>query len=154
MKKDCEARLRALIPNDEAVVAVGTAEELRELGPEIGSARLNSETHYEIRFDEVKQWASGTQSHRLTIVLTHLPMSRRLWVPAHKILWYQWGNAVADFSLTQTIFRFSRPATQVAKAIHSALAERGVPYQPLHFKERSREERTRGSRSRLYASED
>lgn len=40
---------------------------------------------------------------------------------------------------------------RVAKAIHSALSERGVAHDPLHFEERSREERTRGSRAALRA---
>lgn len=37
MKKECEARLRELVPESETIVAVGTAEELRKLGPDIGS---------------------------------------------------------------------------------------------------------------------
>jgi hypothetical protein len=170
MQKDAEARLRALVPHAEAIVAVGTAEELRELRPDIGSgsgftflvvtsdrlvfAELSSDTHYEIRLNEIEGWAAGTQYNRLAIVLTHPPMSRRLRISAHKILWFRWGNAVADFTLTQTIFRFSRPETQAAIAIRSALTARGVPHRNLHFEEKSREERTRGSHARLYAKED
>ncbi len=75
MKKECEAWLRGLVPADETVVAVGTAEELRSLGADIGSgggwtfivvtsqrllfARWGStqRRHEEIRFDEVTHWA-------------------------------------------------------------------------------------------------
>lgn len=34
-KKVCEARLRGLVPPEEPIVAVGTAEELSSLGSEI-----------------------------------------------------------------------------------------------------------------------
>jgi hypothetical protein len=37
MKRACETRLRSLVPREETIVAVGTAEELRELGHDIGS---------------------------------------------------------------------------------------------------------------------
>ena len=49
------------------------------------------------------------------------------------------------------IFRFSRPDTQVAKALHSALSARKLPHEPLLFDEMSREERTRGSQAVLHA---
>jgi hypothetical protein len=163
MKKECEVRLRGLVPTDETIVAVGTAEELRSLGAYIGSgsgwtfivvtserllfARWGSaqRPHEEILFDEVTRWASGTQYNCEALVLTHPPMTRRQRVPAHRILWFQWGDAEADITRTQTIFRFSRPDTHVAKALHSALLARKVAHESLHFQERSREDRTRGS---------
>ena len=169
MKKDCEAWLRGLVPPDETVVAAGTTEELRSLRSDIGSgggwtfivvtserllfARWSShqKSHEEIRLDEVMRWASGTQYNCEALVLTHPPMTRRQRVPAHRILWFEWGNTEADVTRTQTIFRFSRPDTQVAKALHSALSARKVTHEALHFEERSREERTRGSHAVLYA---
>lgn len=169
MKKECGAWLRGLAPPDETVVAVGTAGELGALGPDIGSgggwtfivvtserllfARWDSrrESHEEIRLDEVMRWASGTQYNCEALVLTHPPMTRRQRVSAHRILWVEWGNAEADVTRTQTIFRFSRPDTQVAKALHSTLTARKVAHERLHFEERSREERTRGSRAVLHA---
>jgi hypothetical protein len=78
MKKECEVRLRGLVPEDETIAAVGTAEELRSLGANIGSGggwtfivvtseRLlfadwgsRQSPHEEIRLDEVTHWASGT----------------------------------------------------------------------------------------------
>ena len=74
MKKECEARLRSLVPPHEAIVAVGTAEELMSLGREIGSGggftmivltrvRLlfgdwgsPQKPHEEIRLDDVGHW--------------------------------------------------------------------------------------------------
>jgi hypothetical protein len=167
MKKECELWLSGLVAADETVVAVGTAEELRSLGPDIGSGggwtfivvtpeRLlfarwaqPQRPHEEIRLDEVTRWASGTQYNCEALVLTHPPMTRRQWVPAHRILWFKWGNAEADVTRTQTTFRFSRPHTQVAKALHAALSARKVAHASLHFEERSRDERTRGSHAPL-----
>jgi hypothetical protein len=163
MKKECEARLRALVPSNESVAAIGTAEELRSLGPDIGSGggwtlivvtpeRLlfaswgsPKKPHDEIRLDEVTRWASGTQYNCEAMVLTHSPRTRRQWVPAHRILWFQWGDAEADVTRSETVFRFSRPGTRVAQALHNLLSARRVPHRPLHFKEKTREERTRGS---------
>jgi hypothetical protein len=169
MRKECEVRLRGLVPAGETIAAVGTAEELRSLGANIGSgggftfivvtserllfARWSStqRPHEEIWLDEVTHWASGTQYNCEALVLTHPPTTRRQRVPAHRILWFEWGNAEAGVTRTQTIFRFSRPDTRVAKALHSALSARNVAYEPLHFEERSREDRTRGSQSQLFA---
>jgi hypothetical protein len=150
MKKECEARLRKLVPTDESVVAVGTAEELRSLGADIGSGsgwtlvvvtseRLlfapwdsPNEPHEEIRLDDVIRWASGTQYNSEALVLTRPSKSRRQQVPA------------------RTIFRFSRPDAQVAKALHTALSARSVPHESLQFQERSREERMRNSYVELH----
>jgi hypothetical protein len=168
MKKECEARLRALVPADETVVAVGTAEELRRLGPDIGSgggwtfvvvtldrvlfADWGSplKSHEEIRLDEVTSWAHGRQYNCYALALTHPSMTRRERVPAHRILWVSWGASDADVTRTQTMFRFSRPETEVAQALRIALEERELPDQLLRFKERSREERTRGSHTSLH----
>jgi hypothetical protein len=169
MKKECETRLRALATQDEPILAVGTAEELRSLGSGIGSGggwtfivltpdRLlfagwasPHRPHSEIRLDDVIRWGSGTQYNCEALVLTHPPITRRQHVVAHKILWFKWGNSEADVTRTQTIFRFSRPDTEVAKALHPALSGRKIPHNPLHFQEMSREERTRGSHSVLRA---
>jgi hypothetical protein len=163
MRRDCETRLRELVPPKETIVAVGRAEELRELRPNIGSGggwtfvvvtdeqvlfgRWGSpgKPHESIRLDEVTHWADGKQYNCYVLVLTHPPMTRREWVVAHRLLWFKWGDDEADVTRTQTIFRFSRPETKAAKAIRASLEERRVPRERLRFKERSREERTRGS---------
>jgi hypothetical protein len=170
MKKDCEARLRALVASDETIAAVGTAQELRTLGADIGSGAgwtflvvtpsrvlfapwaSPQQSHEEIRFDAVTRWADGLQYNAYALALTHPPMTRREQVPAHKVLWVEWGNTEADVTRTQTIFRFSRPSTDGAAAMRSLLEERGVPHDMLSFQERSREDRTRGSHARLYSS--
>jgi hypothetical protein len=167
IEKECELRLRGLVPEDDSIVAVGTAEELSSLGPDIGSgggwtfivvtaerllfARWGSaqRPHEEIRLDEVTQWASGTQYNGHALVLSHPPRTRRQRVPAHRIVWFEWGNGEADVTRTQTVFRFSRPDTQIAKAIRAALTARNVAHELLHFEEKSREDRTRGGHAVL-----
>jgi hypothetical protein len=92
------------------------------------------------------------QYNAYAVALTHPPMTRREQVPAHNVLWFKWGNAEADVTRTQTIFRFSRPTTEAAAALKAALKQLGVHRDLLSFEERSREERTRGSHARLYSS--
>jgi hypothetical protein len=170
MKKDCEARLRALVPAGEAIAAAGTAAELRTLGRDIGSSSgvtflvvtprrvlfapwvPSNQPHEEIPFDEVTRWADGVQYNSYVLALTHPPMTRREQVAAHNVLWFHWGNAEADVTRTQTIFRFSRSTTAAAAALRAALEQLGVHHDLLSFKERSRDERTRGSHARLYSS--
>ena len=157
-------RLRDLVPQDEAIVAVGTAEELGELGSDIGSGGgwtfvvvtadrvlfaqwdRPEKPHERIRLGEVTHWAHGSQYNIYVLVLTHPPITRRERVVAHRLLWFRWGDVEEDVTRTQTIFRFSRPETKAAKAIRASLEERSLPHEPLRFKQRSREKRTRGSR--------
>lgn len=171
MRKACEQRLCALVPADEKILAVGTAEYLDSLGPDMGSGggwtfivvtstrvlfapwRSPEKPHEEIRFEDVLSWSSGTQYNCHAIVLWHRPISRHRRVPAVKILWFEWGNAEAEILRSQTIFRFSRPDAKVAKAIRSVLEERNVPHEVVRFEEVSREERTRGSHAVLHAEE-
>lgn len=114
---------------------------------------LNPET---ARGDPVRRGDAlglGTQYNCEALVLIHPSMTRRQRVPAHRV-WFEWGNAEADVTRTQTIFRFSRPDTQVAKALHSALSARKVAHEPLHFEETSREDRTLGSHAVLSAKQN
>ena len=111
-------------------------------------------SHEEIRLDEVTHWAHGSQYNCHALVLTHPPMTRRERVAAHRVLGIRWGDTEADVTRTQTIFRFSRTNTEVASALRAALEERKVPDRLLRFKERSRAERTRGSRTALHAKRD
>lgn len=169
-KKECEARLRSLLPADEPVLAVGTAEELPELLPDLGSGTggdflvvtperlvfagwgVSVVRPREIVFDDVTHWADGTQYNSYAVVLTHQPMPRREHVPAHRFLWFEWGNAFADVVRPTTIFRFSRPDTNAAKKLRSLLKALPIEHEVLRFAERTREERTRGSHARLTAT--
>lgn len=163
MKRACETRLRGLVPRTEPIIAVGTAEELHKLGPDIGSGGgwtfvvvtsdrvlfapwgSPEKPHETITLGEVTHWAHGNQYNCHVLVLTHPPMTRRELVAAHRVLWIKWGDVEASVTGTQTIFRFSRPQTEAAKAMRAALEERNVPHELFRFRERSRAERTRGA---------
>jgi hypothetical protein len=163
MRKECDARLRALVSADEQVLAVGTADEFREPQGDLGVQGqwrfllVTSSTllfanwakpdapHEEITFDEVTRWADGTQYHRYVITLTHPPMTRQEHVPAHRVLWFAWGNAFEIRTRTTTTVRFSHRGTAAAKALRAALEERRIAHHSLVLEEVSREERTRGS---------
>ncbi len=43
-------------------------------------------------FDTVTSWSDGTQYHRYALVLRHAAVERIDWAPAHKILWFEWGD--------------------------------------------------------------
>lgn len=103
--------------------------------------------HHEIALEEVSRWADGTQYNCYAVVLSHPPMARREHQPAHRFLWFKWGNASAERQRTTTIFRFSRRDTKAAQALRTALEQRNIPHQALQLDEVSREQRTRGSRA-------
>lgn len=162
-KKECELRLRALMATDEAVLAVGTAEELRELTADLGSGggwtfvvvtdrrilfgRWGSphENHDEIELDAITGWADGSQYNAYALVLMHPPKTRGEHVPEHRFLWFRWGNASAPVTRSRTIFRFSRNDTQVARAIRNSLEQRGLRAEVLQFEEAPREQRVSAS---------
>lgn len=168
-KKACEERLRALAGPGEEVVAVGTAEELRELKRDLGSgggwtfmvltdrrvlyAQWGSpqSNHDELQLDSITRWAHGTQYNVYAVMLEHPPRTRVERVPAHNLLWFRWGNARRPVTRTQTIFRFSRKDTEVAKALRWSLEHRQLPVTVLEFHEASREERTLGTQVELRA---
>lgn len=167
MRRECEARLRALAGEGEEVVAVGTADEFAEPSGDLGvqghwrflvvtNRRLlfadwstSDAPHEEIAFGEVPWWADGTQYHRYVVTLAHPPLSRNEWAPAHRFLGMEWGNAYKPRRRTQTALRFSHRDTAAAKALRHALHERGVPHEALTLTEIPREERIRGSRVEL-----
>jgi 4-amino-4-deoxy-L-arabinose transferase-like glycosyltransferase len=168
-KDDCERRLTALVGEVGQIEAVGTAQQLAALGPEIGSgsgstflvvtperlyfAQWNRPEwpHREIHFDEISSWADGVQYGRYALVLNHPPKDGLEEVIAHHFLWFHWGNVEREVTRTQTIFRFSRKDTKVATAIRKALALHNVRHETVLFPERSRHERRGSGIAALYA---
>ena len=162
-RRECEERLRALVPSSEEVIAVGTAEEIDSLKGNIGSgggrtfivltsARIlfaywgwTEVDPDELLLDEVTHFVHGTQYNCYAIALDHSSQKRLERVPAHRFLWFRWGNARAERSRSQTIFRFSRPGTKLAQALRAELSKRQVPDEVITFVERSRNQRLAGS---------
>jgi hypothetical protein len=144
------------------LVARGTGNETRRLSRHVSNGagaylivtprRLlwsplrNTHCRVSLDFDTVTSWFEGTQYHRYALVLRHAAVERIGWAPAHRVLWFEWGNTEVTKRQTQTILHFSRPDTEVASGIREQLLRRKiVPGEPLEFDEQSREERNQGA---------
>ena len=167
MRQECSARLLALVDADEQVVAKGTVDEMKELRHHIDSGggwtflvltdrrmlfapwTRSGRDCEQIVLDEVSAWTEATQQHRYAIALSHPPMTRVERVPAHNVLWLHWGNAWAERTRTETVFRFSQANGALAQAMRDELTRRDLPHDQLQLSSPTREERTRGSHSVL-----
>jgi hypothetical protein len=95
-----------------------------------------------LEFDAVTSWTDGTQYHHYCLVLTHEPIERDAWAPAHRFLWFEWGDTEERKQQSRTILKFSRRETKVAGAIRGELQRRGIAAtEPLPFEEVPRSER-------------
>jgi hypothetical protein len=136
--RSCDAALRTHLDDGEQVVAIGRCEDVTDRGgPEGGGAGwtfvmitntklrwvpgvdLAFEAALELR--DVTAFAEYFLSHRYSIALKHPPLTRLHRVPAHRLLWFAWGNAVANDPSTRTELAFSRSTTEAAQAMRTAL---------------------------------
>jgi hypothetical protein len=78
-------------------------------------------------FALVRSYTEITQAHRYALALDHQSIQRLQWVPAHRLLWWSWGNAEAVRPVTSSLLAFSRRDTTAARAIRSRLQAIGVP---------------------------
>jgi hypothetical protein len=77
--------------------------------------------------DLVTSYTEITQAHRYALILDHQIIERLQWVPAHRLLWWSWGDAEAVRPVTSSVLAFSRRDTKAARAIRSRLQAIGVP---------------------------
>ena len=75
----------------------------------------------------MRSYTEITQAHRYALALDHQRIERLRWVPAHRLLWWSWGNAEAVRPVTGSVLAFSRRDTKAARAIRSRLRAIGVP---------------------------
>ena len=81
--------------------------------------------------DQIVGWSKGEHHDGRPILrLTHPPLTRIKRVPAHRFLWWTWGNAVGPVVETTTTFAFGRRTNQVFRAIGAELDRRNVPEGP------------------------
>jgi hypothetical protein len=105
-----------------------------------------------LAFAEIVRSTSGRQhDHRPLLRLEHPPRVQIERVPAHRFLWFEWGNAEEPVSDTTTTFGFSRDTDPVLVAIREGLDRAGVPSgEPFVIRPPgTRQERTQGSRALL-----
>ena len=139
----CEAHLRARLEPNERVIAVGRCEDITALGDiDSGGAawtfvmvtdrrlrwvprvRVRYETN--VRLDGVTGVYEQTSAHRYAMALHHAPVRALREVPAHRFLWFQWGNVEAVRTLATTRLAFSRRETAAALALRAELDRRGI----------------------------
>jgi hypothetical protein len=136
--RSCDAALRTHLDDGEQVVATGRCEDVTDRGgPERGGAgwtfvmitntKLRWVPHVDLAFEAALElrhmtaFAEYTQSHRYSIALKHPPLTRPHTVPAHRLLWFAWGDVVANDPFTKTELAFSRSTTEAARALRTAL---------------------------------
>ena len=140
--RSCDAVVRNHLESDEHVLAIGRCEDITQRGGSIdrgGAAwtyimvtdrKLRWVPHANLRFeaslelDAVSAVSERLVKHRYGIAMTHAPLSRPHWVPKHRILIFEWGNAIVTTPLGRTKLAFSRRDTEAALALQNQLAVR------------------------------
>jgi hypothetical protein len=103
-----------------------------------------------IAFDEVARWSLGRRhDERPLLHLEHPTHVRIERVPAHTLLWFQWGNAEAEVRHDDVTPAFGGNRDEAFRATLSRLQRMNVPrgHDFLLALPGTREERTRGSRA-------
>jgi hypothetical protein len=135
---DRDAYLQALLAPGEDILALGP-QGLVTPDRVLFAWRLNwpphvgEWTHDELLFDEITRWSEGRQHDERPILRLDHPAHRRLqWVPAHRFLWFRWGNRTGVLEHGSTEFRFGSRRSSVYLALRGCLiasgAEAGVPF--------------------------
>jgi hypothetical protein len=89
-----------------------------------------SERAGSLNLDTVTSFQETTQGHRWAITLRHAPLDQLVHQPAHRLLWWEWGNTQGVESFSESTFRFSRRDTKVGTALLERLALEGVRGEP------------------------
>ena len=78
-------------------------------------------------FAVVRSYTECTQAHRYALALDHEALKRWQCVPAHRFLFWSWGNAEDLRPARRSVLGFSRRDTAAARAIRTQLQAAGVP---------------------------
>jgi hypothetical protein len=91
-------------------------------------------THDELTFQEIARWSEGHRHDERPILrLEHPPHRRLQWVPAHRFLWFQWGNRTGVVEHRTTDVRFRSARSPVYLALRRRLeASRAAVGEPFH----------------------
>jgi hypothetical protein len=84
--------------------------------------------HDSVWFHETRAWRRGhTHDERPIVVVEHPPHERLDHVPAHRVLWFEWGNAVGPVTHTSTELRFPNRRDPAFLAALDGLRAIGAP---------------------------
>jgi hypothetical protein len=136
----CEERVRDHLEYGEHVLAVGRSADVTERAGMAGwtfvmvtDQALRWVMHFDLKLeaslslDSITGMIERMSAHRYTVDLEHRPITRLHHVPAHRFLWFEWGNDFANVSFTRTALEFSRRDTAAAVALGEQLVARSVP---------------------------
>jgi hypothetical protein len=148
------AYLRAQVEPGETILAAGwqgiVTDRRLLFGWELHGSRVGEWTHDALAFDEITGWSEGRRHDVRPLLRLEHPVHRRLdWVPAHRFLWFRWGNATGERPYEETTFAFGSRRSPVLLALKERLELAGVR-QGESFVVRlpgTRAERIRGSRA-------
>lgn len=99
-------------------------------------------------FDRIDAWHLGwMHDERPFVVLRHPPRMCVEWVPAHRFLWFRWGNATAPVPRAETRVSFPRKRDPVFLALVGELRRLAIAEEPTRIERPAgtREERIGGS---------
>jgi hypothetical protein len=130
--------LRAQIESGETILAVGPQAVVTDHRVLFGwqlnwPPHAREWTHDALAFDEITRWSEGRRHDDRPLLRLEHPSHQRLeWVPAHRLLWFRWGNATGEISHEETTFAFSSRRDRIYRAMKERLelsgAARGDPF--------------------------
>ena len=133
-----DAYLRAQIYPEETIQAVGRQALVTDRRILFGwqlhwPPHIGEWTHDGLAFEEITRWSEGRRHDERPLLRLQHPAHRRLeWVPAHRFLWFRWGNATAEISHEETTFSFASHRDPVFLAMRGRLelvsATKGEPF--------------------------
>jgi hypothetical protein len=80
--------------------------------------------------EAITSYQQIVHGHRGGIRLQHTPIVQLVRQPAHRMLWWEWGNAEGVESFSVSTFRFSGTDTAVGMALLERLAQAGAREDP------------------------
>ena len=133
-----DAYLRAQVEPGETILAVGPQALVTDRRILFGwrlnwPPRAGEWTHDALAFDEITRWREGPRHDGCPLLRLEHPSHRRLeWVPAHRFLWFRWGNATGEISHRETTFSFASSRDPVFRSMTGRLelagATQGEPF--------------------------
>lgn len=138
-KREHERVLWASLEADERLVALTVSARLATMVTDrrlvVVTARgpgPNAEAFVEsFAFDEIEGWYLGWRhDERPFVVLRHAPRPRAEHVPAHRFLWFAWGNATALVPRGETTVGFPRKRDPALCALVGELRRRRIAEEP------------------------
>lgn len=84
--------------------------------------------HDSVWFHEVTAWRQGRMHDERPVIVVQHPAHERLeHVPAHRVLWFEWGDAVGPVMYTSTELRFPSRRDPAFLAVLEGLLGTGAP---------------------------